>query len=299
MRYITPICILLLLLVAVSPAMAITTFDKLDAILNAKIEKVSGVKEFTYDSSQIGHAIYRAKFSVPSNSYVNFTLYYGTDKSVVGSAQTTTAWGLTGPVTTSTVTLDGTSKSYTFWDTQPQYDYNIAGYGTDANGTIKGFAVYSEGYGSWDNDLAVAYTVTNPVANLIYKIHFSSPKLFDIEYTTAPFNNIAQRIGTTQGNIVNEVLEVVAFATRMFSKVMSMLSSLAYWLDFFFIKNLGLLIAGYFMLSMAFAAKSSRGNPAKFFRRLISDVKALVTFIIELYRIMVEILQSIRKIFLG
>lgn len=65
------------------------------------------------------------------------------------------------------------------------------------------------------------------------------------------------------------------------------------WVKFFFITGLSLVVAVYLAVSMAFAARASRGNPGRFFRVFISDMKKLFTFIMEVWRWLIEAVATI------
>jgi hypothetical protein len=238
------------------------------------------------------------QFSVPRDSYVNFTLYYGTASSVTGSASSIPTGGLNILETTSTVELNGTSKSYTFFDTDPFYDYDITGYAT--NGTdFVGFAVYSRDYGQpvLGNDLIVGYIVPDITHNLIYKIKFSSPKPFSLTYTAAKKEDIVKRIvvGTSTG-ILDEIKKITDLAWLIWESLYSIVTTMFYWIKFLFFDNLGMTVALYLSISMAYAASTSK-NIFKFFAKFLNDQRKLFEFVISLWKALIDIISSFRGIF--
>ena len=284
----------------VSPVCAITTFEQLQGILGAHVVTVNVQGSFVYDGSADGDAIYRVQFSVPRDSYVNFTLYYGTASSVVGSASTTTNWTLLKPIpeTTSYVELNGVTKSFTFWDSDMAYDYDIAGYAT--NGTdFVGFAVYSKDYGApvLGNDLIVGYIVPDITHNLIYKIEFSSPRPFSLTYTSAAKEDIVKRIvvGTETG-LVDEIKKIVNLAWVIWGVLYTVVVELFYFLKFFFWDNLGMTISLYLIISMAYSANTSK-DIFKFLGKFFNDQKKLFEFILSLWTTLVNLIAQFRSIF--
>lgn len=298
-----PLCkksiLIILIIVAalICPVAALTTFDKLDAILNAHVVTVEDQTDFVYDASVSGDAFYQMEFTVPGNSHINFTLYYGTGSSVEGSAQSTTT-GILPPVTTSTVMLNGVSKSYTFWDTDPINDYDIAGYATNGSDFV-GFGVYSKDYNSLilGNDLAVGYLVPDITHNLIYKIHFTGTKPFKLTYTIAPTKNIADRVTPgTEGGLLKEVQDIVNFAWSIWNTLFPLLIQTGYWLKFFFWDNLVLIIVLYIALTGAIAFNSTR-DVFKAIRNFFKYQKSLFEFILGIWQILINIISSFRGIF--
>jgi hypothetical protein len=282
----------------VSPVCAITTFEQLEAILGSHVVPVDVYGSFIYDGSTDGDAIYRVQFSVPRDSYVNFTLYYGTASSVTGSASSIPTGGLNILETTSTVELDGVSKSYTFFDTDPLYDYDITGYAT--NGTdFVGFAVYSRDYGApvLGNDLIVGYIVPDITHNLIYKIEFSSPRPFSLTYTSAKKEDIVKRITVgTETGLLDEIKKIVDLAWMIWEVLYTVVTELFYFIKFFFWDNLGMTVALYLSISMAYAANTSK-DVFKFFGKFLNDQKKMFEFMLSLWTTLVTIIATFRGIF--
>lgn len=293
--------LLALLIVAgmiVSPVSAITTFEQLEAILGAHVVQVDVYGSFVYDGSADGDAVYRVLFSVPRDSYVNFTLYYGTASSVTGSASSIPTGGLNILETTSTVELDGVSKSYTFFDTNPVYDFDITGYASNGSEFV-GFAVYSEDYGKpiLGNDLIVGYIVPDITHNLIYKIEFSSPKPFTLVYTSANKEDIVKRIitGTSVG-VLEEIKKLIDLAWMIWDTLYYLFVETYYWIKFFFWDNLLLTVALYIGITGAIAFNQSR-DIWKALSKFFNYQKKLFEFVLGMWTALINLIGTFRGIF--
>jgi hypothetical protein len=291
--------LLALLLVSgmiVSPVCAITTFEQIQMILDSHVVTANSVTSYTYDGSPDGDAVYRVQFTVPRDSYVNFTLYYGTDQSVSGSAQSTGSGGINPLETTSYVTLNGVTKAYTFWDTDPWYDYDIAGYGVNSSSSQTGFMVYSRDYNALllGNDLAVGYLVSDIAHNLIYKVTFSGPQPFDLTYTSAKRDEIISRVnaGTSTG-LLEQVQQILSIGSAVLDTLLNVLLALIHWVKFFFFDNIGMTVALYLAISMAYTASSSK-NIFMFFKKFLNDQKKFFEFILGLWKIIADTIGTIR-----
>lgn len=292
------LALVIVLGVIVSPVSAITTWEQLDAILNSNVVTVNNIYDYTYDASVDGDAIYRVQFTVPRDAYINFTLYYGTSSSVTGSAQSTPTGGLNPLITTSYVELDGVTKSYTFWDVDPVYDYDIAGYAS--NGTdMVGFAVYSRDYNSaiLGNDLIVGYLVPDITHNLIYKIHFTGNKPFSLTYTSAPNKNIVDRINTgTATGLLNEFKKITDLAWAIWETLFLVVTETFYWLKFLFWDNIVLTVALYIGLTGAVAFNQSKDVFAAI-KKFFVYQKSIFHFILGLWNTLIDIISKFRDIF--
>lgn len=300
------LALLIVLGMIVSPACAfcigsfcsITTFEQIDAIINANVVTENNQLDYTYDASADGDAIYRVQFTVPRDAYVNFTIYYGTSSSVTGSAQSTPTGGLNPIETTSYVELDGVTKSYTFWDSDPFYDYDIAGYASNGS-DIVGLAVYSKDYNSaWlGNDLIVGKLIDDMPHNLIYKIHFTGNKPFSLTYTSAPYKNIADRlsVGTATG-ILSELAKLFELAWLLWVTLYDILFQTFFWLKFFFWDNLLLVIALYIGITGAVAFNQSKDVFAAI-KKFFNYQKSIFTFILGIWETLINLISSFRRIF--
>lgn len=260
-----------------------------------------GVYNMSHDATKDGMKIALMQFTIPTESRVDFTIYYGNGSSVSGYSENhkiVDAWLVSQTV--ATVSLDGTSKEYTYIDTQPFYDFNLAGYAVErdtldfTNTTAPaGFLVYSLNYGALDNDLAVFYEVDNPAINTIYRIDASCTKPFDMFVTMGSPEDVAG--GVSKGPI-DEVWAWLNYALGIASFVFGFVTGLFGWIKFFFIDNLVMTVSLYLAITMAYAAATSR-NIFMFYRKFFSDQRKLFEFIFGLWRVLIEIVSSFRGIF--
>jgi hypothetical protein len=264
-----------------------------------------GVYNMSHDAAKDGLRIALIQFTIPTESRVDFTIYYGNDSSVSGYSEnhkTFDAWLVSRTV--STVNLNGVSKEYTFIDTQPFYDFNLAGYARDRdwldllNTTAPaGFLVYSLNYGGLDNDLAVFYEVPNPTIDTIYRIDASCSKPFDMFVTMGSPADVSKGAGVDPLlAAINEGSRWINYVLTLSSFVWGFVTGLFGWIKFFFIDNLVMTISIYLAITMAVSAATSR-NIFQFFQRFFKYQRSLFEFIIGLWRVLFEIISSFRGIF--
>lgn len=251
----------------------------------------SAVRNLSYDASTDGKRIALIQFTIPAESQVDFTIYYGDGSTVAGSSEN---HHLDILRTSSTVTLGGDSKTYSYIDTQPYYDFNLAGYAKDAtDNNITGFLVYSLNYGALDNDLAAFYQVDNIGLNTIYRIDATGTKPFDMFITSAAPDVVA---GGASKSILETAQEWINFAIGLASFALGFVMGLFSWIKFFFIDNLVMTISLYLAITMAYAAATSK-NIFMFYRKFFNDQRKLFEFIFGLWRVLIEIISSFRGIF--
>jgi hypothetical protein len=222
-------------------------------------------------------------------------LYYGAAHSAKGNA--TNAWNLSLlplQITTSTIVFNGETKQYSYLDVNPSYDYYLSGYARSTVNNDTGIIVYNAGYGSYDNDLAVFMLVSNIAGNLIYKVELSSDTPFDVDISYGDYSGVA---ATVSKDIFQVAGDWISFALQIATFVYDTVVSLFYWLKFFFWDNLGMTIALYLTVTMAFAARAAKGNIAKFLRTWFKDQVGLFRFIIGLWQSIVDLISSFRGIF--
>lgn len=261
------------------------------------VEKLyyTGETDVSFDQSADDKAITLIHFKVPQDHTITYTLYYGTGSSVSGYATNIADYSLwPTTTTTSTISLDGVSKSYSYFDTNPEYDYYLSGYARTHAGNQTGLIVYSAGYGSLDNDLAVFKEVPNLETNLIYRVDLHCDIPFDADISYGSKQEVAKSVSKDILQVINEWVDL---ALQMAETIAGVITSGFRWLKFFFIDNLGMTVSLYIAGSLVIAARTSRGNPIRVLRQFIKDQKGLYTFIIEMWAKIVEILSNIRGIF--
>lgn len=255
------------------------------------------VYSLSYDASADNERVSLVSFTIPSDSQVDFTLYYGNGSTVTGSSEN---HHINLLQTSSTVTLGGVSKEYTYIDTQPFYDFNFAGYAEERdildplNQTARtGFLVYSINYGALDNDLAVFFEVPNPAINTIYRVDASSTKQFDMWVRVGAAADVS-------GGVSKDILEIawewINSAIALSSFVLDLVLALFAWLKFFFVDNLLMTVALYLSITMAYSACTAK-NIFTFFGKFFNDQRKLFEFILGLWKSLIEILASFRGIF--
>ena len=298
MKTITIIPIILCLVLLICPASATYTITGdipgIPILNEAVKDEYVQVMAINYSAIEVGHAINLIHFKVPSGSYVNFTLFYGTGSVVSGSAEnhivSITPYLVT-PTTQAHIDLNGINSDYTYWDTNPWWDYNLAGYARDDNTNTTGFIAYHAGYGTYDDTLAVFMPVNNIGSNLIYAVTLTGTEPFDCDISHAEYASVSQGVSKTAWEAAGDWLQ---FGLEILSFIYGMIQSMFYWLKFFFVDHLVMTIALYLTLTMAFAARAARGNIAKFLRAWFKDQVALVKFILEMWRFLMETIGTVR-----
>lgn len=249
------------------------------------------VVSYTHNANDYNDKITLIYFTVPSNGRIDFMLSYGYEQTVSGSiSNQQDGWGWT----TATVTLDGVTHDYTYWDTNQFYDIEVAGYAMQTNDTsIRGFLVSSDSYGILDNDLAVFYPVASLQQNLIYQVDASGPVPFNIEVVDSP---TADAIEGIKSSPLATAQEWISFAFSIGGLIFGLVSSLFAWLKFLFVDNLVMIIALYLTITMAYAACTSR-NVFQFFQRFFKSQKTFFSFLLSLWGVLVTIISEFRAIF--
>jgi hypothetical protein len=218
---------------------------------------------------------------------------------VVGSAENhLTGVGLCSgwipcPVTESTIIFNGVSKSYSYGDVQPLFDFDIAGYGVDNDNEATGFLVYDGGFGGYDNDLAVFFPVSDIGTNLIYRVDASGPQTFSLYINHGLAEDVA---GVVKTGIVETVNDWIQLAIGIAFLVKDLVWGLLEWVKFFFIDNLLMTVSLYLAISMAYSAGTSK-NIFEFLGKFFNDQRKLFEFILGLWKTLIEIISSFRGIF--
>lgn len=247
----------------------------------------------SYDASPLGEKINRVYFSVPRNSRIDFTLYYGSSSTVTGYIESH-GTGVIGERTETTVSLGSDSKTYNYLDVTPTFEIDLAGYAKDSdNSTRQGFLLYSYSYGTLDNNLAAFYEVPDLPANTIYKVTGSSSVPFDAQVLTGSAHDVTSGVSD---NPIDTGIKWVNFALSLGGYVMEMGLSMLYVLKFLFIDNLLLTVSLYLGISMAYTATTSK-NIFMFFKKFISDQTKFINFLMGLWDVFISIISNFRAIF--
>ena len=295
------LAVLLLFGMIVSPVCAgnYTPRGNLDFWKTTTRESFSGSSSYQY-AAPTGEKISQIQFTVDTGQRVDFTVYYGGNKTVAGSAENSiTSVGLCGflpcPMTTAIVTLNGVSKSYTYGDIQPFFDFDIAGYGVDNTNQQTGFLVYDGNYGassglsSQPNDLAVFFPVNNTGANLIDRVDLTGTQTFSLWIDHGKASDVAVVVNTGILETTNAWLSFI-FGITGFLK--DFLISLFVWLKFLFIDNLMLTIALYLGVSMAYSAVSSK-DIFTFYKKFFKFQQSMFKFMVDIWNTIFGLVSSI------
>jgi len=298
--------VLILVAVFLVPAVSASEYSQTNVLpagvfeaLSQKVVEFKGVTNLSYNEVSDNKRVSLVQFTVPAGERVDITIYYGSNKSVTGwSENHAVEWiPFTNiPIRTeSTISLNGVTKTYDFLDQQPYYDFNFAGYAKSNNESeLTGFLIYSGGYGTFDNDLAVFYPVDNIAVNTIYQVDMSCPDSFDAWITT---NTAAAVAAASSKSVIDQAWDFINFALDIGSFMLGLFQTLFYWAKFLLWDNLLMEIALYISLTMAFAARNSRGNMEKFFRQFFSDQKKMFEFMIGMWNTFVTLVSNMRGIF--
>lgn len=307
MRAQAAICLLIIAALLVAPASArLVITAPFPQGATATVTK--NVYAYTYDAGASKLAIQRMAIDVPIDGTADFTVTYGNGNTKSGTLAYSRS--LVDPVSgfgyvTSDINYDGTTSTYTYASNALIGRYYLSGYARSENdnGTV-----ISRGHIIFGNTMLspqqVISELVGPANDYVYlpitgdmvitKVVITSDKPVTITLLTNSQSKVAELAQKSWLDILNEW---IALAAEVATLVYNAVTSAIYWLKFFFVDNLILTVSGYFMLTMAFAARSARGNIPKFFRVWINDQKALLMFIVELYHILIGILNGFTAIF--
>lgn len=289
---------LVLIGLIVSPALAttytLTGFQEFN-VLDVKKDSFTNVHELTFDKSGEDKAITLIHFKAPVGHTVSYTIYYGSGSTASGTAATEVNLSLLPlQTTTSTISFNGETKSYSYVDTNPDFDYYLSGYAKDPETNATGIIVYNAGYASFDNDLAIFKPVPNLAVNLIYKVDISSDTNFDADISYGTASEVAASVSKS---ILDIAYEWINYAISLSGTLLGFLLGLFAWIKFLFVDNLLLVVALWISVSMAYSAISSRGNIFKFYRSFFKLQRSLLEFIMQLWNYFIQIISSFRSIF--
>ena len=243
------------------------------------------------DVSSQGDAIQRISFDIPTGTTLNFTLWYGAGSTVEGWM----VYSNDGFMTQySEVAIGGDAQGYSYWGIQEAGRIDIIGYArnyTTATEYTQGFMVYDALRIS--TKFMAYYPVSDLSDNVIYKFEYNSTQPVIVLYYTNTRENVAKAATTTLLEAVNEW---VKFAIEIAFFVMDTAIALFYWLKFFFWDNLGMTIALYVSISMAYSANTSK-DVFKFIGKFFNDQRKLFEFMLSLWTTLVNLIATFRGIF--
>lgn len=296
------LCILLLLVAPVAARIDVTGPQKNDIT-----HTVYGEQTTTFDFiADPDERIAAISYGLPLDTRVDFTITYGTGSTVTGYMEYTPY--LVALQSRSTVSLGGDTRTETFVDAQAAgysliQHVQISGHAINSSDSPPhpGFALYAQGYGLWSDEI-VFYPVDDLQQNLMTRIQFTSNAPVDVAVALMPESvlsehvskSISQNIADSLGEASGTVREWLDIGLSVISILKDFVISTIYWLKFFFVDNLLMTVALYISITMAFAARASRGNIAKFLRTWFKDQVGLFKFIISLWQSLADLIGTVR-----
>jgi len=292
MRPFTPIIIsvflLILLAVPVSASYEITAEP-----FGTELVHWDQVSSITYDASPEGKAIQRLSFDVPTGTTINYTLWYGNGATVsgwmeyhnVGSYQQHTE-----------VAIGGTASGYEYTGLQEIGRIDIVGYAKNKTGEDSyenGLIIYDSVFGISDMKAVVFYPISSSTVSTVYKVSWTSNNPV---YANAYVNTREAVTEAASKSVLDVISEWVTFAVGMAVTVKDVAISAFYWIKFFFFDNLGMTVALYISISLAYSACTAR-NVFQFFRNFINFQRKLFEFILSLWHLLISIVETFRSIF--
>jgi len=242
------------------------------------------------------------EFDIPIDTTVNFTLYYGSGSVVSGWA----IYRVNTPLVNSytEVAIDTSVYSKVFMDPLIS-GYSItrvvkfSSYARNDSATDEsGFAVYAQGYGIWNSEIAYFPVVDLP-NNLIYRVDFTSDQPISFTVDTARADVLASHVSTTvaeeQQGVIGLVGSRIASLYDFGMMIKDVVLSLLYWLKLIFVDNLVLTVCLYFMGTMAYCANTSR-NIFEFYRKFFGFQRSMFEFIASAFKMLLDMIVSVKSL---
>jgi hypothetical protein len=284
---ITAILLLLLVVVPTSAAYEITAEP-----LGGEVVPFGLANSLTYDASPDGKAIQRYTFDLPTGTTINFTLWYGSGETVSGWMVYHNAGSFRQHTE---VSIGGVVSGYDYTGLQEIGRIDIIGYARNKTGDDSyenGLIVYDSVFGLSDMKAVAFYPVGSSVST-IYKISWTSNNKL---YSNAYVNTRSAVSSAASKSVIDVISEWVTFAVGMAGTIKDICFSIFYWLKFFFFDNLGMTVALYLSISLAYTACTSR-NIFGFFKKFLNDQRKLFEFILSLWTFLINLIATFRSIF--
>ena len=262
--------------------------------LGGQIHLVEGkVSNLSIDVSAKGDAVQRIAVDIGTGTAVNFTLTYGNGATVSGWMEYTNDGFFRQH---SEVAIDTDIQGYDYIGLQEIGRIDIVGYARNWTSNTEyttGFIVYDSVFGISERRAMAYYPVPSISDNVIYKFELTSTKPVAVAYYTNTRENVAKAAATTLLEVINEWVQL-AISLAFFVKDTAI--ALFFWLKFFFWDNLGMTVALYISISMAYAANTSK-DIFRFIGKFFNDQKKLFEFVLSLWTTLVNIIATFRGIF--
>jgi hypothetical protein len=251
------------------------------------------VSNLLIDVSAKGDAVQRIAVDIGTGTAVNFTLTYGNGATVSGWMEYTNDGFFRQH---SEVAIDTDIQGYDYIGLQEIGRIDIVGYARNWTSNTEyttGFIVYDSVFGISERRAMAYYPVPSISDNVIYKFELTSTKPVAVAYYTNTRENVAKAAATTLLEVINEWVQL-AISLAFFVKDTAI--ALFFWLKFFFWDNLGMTVALYISISMAYAANTSK-DIFRFIGKFFNDQKKLFEFVLSLWTTLVNIIATFRGIF--
>jgi len=135
------------------------------------------------------------------------------------------------------------------------------------------------------NDISVQkYGITSPIIG--FTINADSEISYSI--TEDSVTTVSQNLKSAG---LDEIMDIIYSTVWL---VIGFITSLIYWLKFFFVDNLLMIVALFLAVPMAFAAKNARGNPEKFLRQYFKTLKGFFEFMLSIWQRLIDTIGTVR-----
>ena len=283
------ICLAVLVLscMIVSPVCALEYRQIPTPLLAQQEIAFNDVSNISYDVLSTGKRISVVSIVAPENFSGEFTLNYGNGSTVSGTLESNTFAFM---VEYAKVEIGGSSTEWWGPNVNPlNSPFFYVGYGsnsTDYNQT--GLVVY----GPADTFITM-YPESNITQKLIYAVEISGDKQFD---TTITIGDPETIIGSMPKDLLTIIAEWVDLAIQLAFFIKDVVFTLFAWIEFFFWDNLGMTVALYVSISMAYSANTAK-DIFKFLGKFLNDQRKLFEFILSLWTTLVNLIATFRGIF--
>ena len=249
------------------------------------------VQTFTADTSPYNMSISQIEWDYPLNTNINFTLWYGSGKTVAGYIYYYDQ-GLFYSYTD--IGLGNQNYAYTYGDLY-RGRATLSNYARDEDQDPVqfGLLLHDSNFGSWNplssNSQAVFYPLNDTANNLIYKFHFIANRPVTIKYWAEDTDELKEASSKTT---LERLYEAIGKFTSILGKVWEFFGSMFFWAKFILVDNVVLTVANIIMGGLAYAAMTSN-SIWQFWSKFIRIIISLVNFAVNLFHSLVSIVTNI------
>jgi len=226
-----------------------------------------------------GQVIWAVDMDVPIGTTGTFTATLQDGTAVDGSFSYIPTAFITVPISTN-VNLEGDTSTATFY--MPSTLKMSLWHADTVNDTRQIKLGYGQYAGLW-NDVVIVDAPRSAITSFTITA--------DKTVTTAYEYRAAEDAAKDLAGYKNQ--SIIDFAWSVFWDALAFMQELYYWIVFFFVENLALILALFFAVPMAFAARSSRGNPERFLRQYFKTLRGFFEFIFQVWRLLTETIGTV------